>query len=169
MENFNKFKLIKMYFGVFRKLATAFFAFAVMTAAVCSCTIHSSEEGKAMEAAEKFGNHLFNYELKEAAAMTTGDSRKWIELVASNVDTATVELLRNQDEAATTSVYKLTMTTDTTAIVELTVDNLVWTQDIDDVPAVVDGMRFTFGMVRRNGEWVIRMDNLLQSGKRGHG
>ena len=154
-----------MYFGVFRKSVTAFFAFTAMTAAMCSCHFYSSEEGEVAETAEKFGNHLFNYELKEASGMTTADSRKWIELLASNVDDATVELIRNQDEAATVSVGDISMDSDTTAVVELTASNFVWANSIDEHPAVIDRMTFQLGMVKRNKKWVVRMDNLLQSGK----
>lgn len=165
MENFNKFNLMKMYFCVFRKLSTTFFAVAATAMTVYSCHSYSSEEGRVAETAEDFGNHLFNYELKDAAAMTTDDSRKWIELLASNVDDATVELIRNQDEAATVSIGNITMSTDTTAIVEMTANNFVWANAIDDAPEVVDGMKFTLGMVKRNKKWLVRMDNLLQSGK----
>ena len=117
------------------------------------------------ETAEDFGNHLFNYELRDAAAMTTDDSRKWIELLASNADTDVVAMIRNQDEAATVRIDNITMYTDTTAVVEMTASNFVWAKDIDDAPEVVDGMKFTFGMVKRGKKWLVRMDSLLQSGK----
>lgn len=160
MENFNNFKLMKMYFCVFRKLSTAFFTVAVIAMAVCSCHLHSSEEGRVAETAEEFGNHLFNYELKDAAAMTTDDSRKWIELLASNADTDVVAMIRNQDEAATVRIDNITMYTDTTAVVEMTASNFVWAKDIDDAPEVVDGMKFTFVMVKHGKKWLVRMDSL---------
>lgn len=165
MENFNKFKLIKMYFRVFRKSGIIFFTFTAITAALCSCHFYSTEEEKIAETAEAFGNHLFNYELKEAAAMTTNDGRKWIMLLASNVDSATVSTIRNQDEAATVDVVNLSITSDTTATVELTASNFVWAKDLEVNPEVTDEMRFFFNMVKRGNKWLIRMDNLLQSGK----
>lgn len=165
MENFNNFKLMKMYFCVFRKSVTAFFTVAVIAMAVCSCHLHSSEEGRVAETAEEFGNHFFNYELKEAAAMVTDDSRKWIVLLASNVDSATVAMIRNQDEAATVSVDNITMTSDTTATVELTANNYVLAKMIDEQPIVNSGMKVSFVMVKRGKRWLVRMDSLLQSGK----
>lgn len=165
MENFNNFKLRKMYFCVFRKLSTAFFAFTAMTAAVSSCTLYSSKDREIEVTAEEFGNHFFNYELKEAAAMVTDDSRKWIVLLASNVDSATVAMIRNQDEAATVSVDNLSILSDTTAAVELIADNIVWAHDIEGTPEVKDGQSFSFHMVKHNGKWLVRMDSLLQSGK----
>lgn len=160
MENFNNFKLMKMYFCVFRKSVTAFFAFTAMTAAVSSCTLYSSKDREIEVTAEEFGNHFFNYELKEAAAMVTDDSRKWIELVASNVDTAVVEAIRNQDKAATVSVDNITMTSDTTATVELTANNYVLAKMIDEQPIVNSGMKVSFVMVKRGKRWLVRMDSL---------
>lgn len=160
MENFNNFKLMKMYFCVFRKSVTAFFAFTAMTAAVSSCTLYSSKDREIEVTAEEFGNHFFNYELKEAAAMVTDDSRKWIELVASNVDTAVVEAIRNQDKAATVSVDNITMTSDTTATVELTANNYVLAKMIDEQPIVNSGMKVSFVMVKRGKKWLVRMDSL---------
>lgn len=165
MENFNNFKLRKMYFKDFRKSGIIFFTYIAITAMLSSCHLYSTEEEKIVETAEKFGNHLFNYELKEAAAMTTGDSRKWIVLLASNVDSATVAMIRNQDEAATVSVDNLSMLSDTTATVELIADNIVWAHDIEGTPEVKDGQSFSFHVVKRNGKWLVRMDSLLQSGK----
>lgn len=112
------------------------------------------------ETAEEFGNHFFNYELKEAAAMVTDDSRKWIELVASNVDTAVVEAIRNQDKAATVSVDNITMTSDTTATVELTANNYVLAKMIDEQPIVNSGMKVSFVMVKRGKRWLVKMDSL---------
>lgn len=160
MENFNNFKLMKMYFCVFRKSVTAFFAFTAMTAAVSSCTLYSSKDREIEVTAEEFGNHFFNYELKEAAAMVTDDSRKWIELVASNVDTAVVEAIRNQDKAATVSVDNITMTSDTTATVELTANNYVLAKMIDEQPIVNSGMKVSFVMVKRGKRWLVKMDSL---------
>jgi len=160
VENFNNFKLMKMYFCVFRKSVTAFFAFTAMTAAVSSCTLYSSKDREIEVTAEEFGNHFFNYELKEAAAMVTDDSRKWIELVASNVDTAVVEAIRNQDKAATVSVDNITMTSDTTATVELTANNYVLAKMIDEQPIVNSGMKVSFVMVKRGKRWLVRMDSL---------
>lgn len=160
MENFNNFKLMKMYFCVFRKSVTAFFAFTAMTAAVSSCTLYSSKDREIEVTAEEFVNHFFNYELKEAAAMVTDDSRKWIELVASNVDTAVVEAIRNQDKAATVSVDNITMTSDTTATVELTANNYVLAKMIDEQPIVNSGMKVSFVMVKHGKKWLVRMDSL---------
>lgn len=160
MENFNNFKLMKMYFCVFRKSVTAFFAFTAMTAAVSSCTLYSSKDREIEVTAEEFGNHFFNYELKEAATMVTDDSRKWIELVASNVDTAVVEAIRNQDKAATVSVDNITMTSDTTATVELTANNYVLAKMIDEQPIVNSGMKVSFVMVKHGKKWLVRMDSL---------
>ena len=59
----------------------------------------------------------------------------------------------------------LSITSDTTATVELTASNFVWAKDLEVNPEVTDEMRFFFNMVKRGNKWLIRMDNLLQSGK----
>lgn len=139
--------------------------FAVsIAAACCSCTIYSSDSEQAAETAEDFGNHFFNYEFSEAARLVTNDSRRWINFFATNIDTATVNLIREQDEAAAVSVDNVELHTDTSATAHVTVTNFVWNSEIDSRPEVIAKATFTLPMVKTGGKWSVRMDNLRQNG-----
>lgn len=143
------------------------FIFVAVTVAFIGCT-ESTEEKQVAKTALKFADYLFNYELKEAASLATGDSQGWISFLASNVDEATINLIRSQQEDATVSVDDVTISTSTIATATITVSNFVWNSGAEGEPSVEKEARFTLHLRKEKGEWRVRMDSLPQNEKQNH-
>lgn len=153
-----------MYFGKFIRLAAVVLTFQFIVTA-CSDNKESSDEEQIENVACEFGNHLFNYELKDAAKLTEPGSRRWISLFASNIDEETIKMVRNQEDAATVDVDSITFMSDTTATAHITVSNFIWTAGMEEKPAVAENGAFSLPMIKQAGKWLVRMGSLQQNGR----
>lgn len=152
-----------MYFGKFVSSIIAICLIAVSSIVFSSCRMSSSDESKVAEAAEKFGNHFFNYELEKASAQTTSDSRKWIMFFASNIDTATIDMINSKAETASINIDNIEMHSETEATAHITVRNFVWNSSIESRPEIIEEARFALQAVKEAGIWRIRMDSLRRN------
>ena len=152
-----------MYCEKYVRYVICSFIFVTATLATIGC-VESDEEEQAAKTAIEFADHFFNYELKEAASLATDDSQKWINFFASNVDEATINLIRNQQENATITIDDITINTPTMATATITANNFVWSMGgIKDSAIVIEKARFTLYLRKENEKWRIRMDSLPQS------
>lgn len=151
-----------MYCEKYVRYVICSFVFVTAILATIGC-VESAEEEQAAKTATEFADHFFNYELKEAALLATDESQKWISFFASNVDEATIDLIRNQQEGATVNVDDVTINTSTMATATITVNNFVWSNGIENSPVVVKEARFTLYLRKENEKWFVRMDSLPQS------
>ena len=151
-----------MYCEKYVRYVICSFVFVTAMLAMIGCA-ESAEEEQAAKTATEFADHFFNYELKEAASLATDDSQKWISFFASNVDEATINLIRNQQEGATVNVDDVTINTSTMATATITVNNFVWSNGMENSPVVVKEARFTLYLRKENETWLVRMDSLPQS------
>ena len=156
-----------MYCEKYVRYVICSFVFVTAILATIGC-VESAEEEQAAKTATEFADHFFNYELKEAASLATDDSQKWISFFASNVEEATINLIRNQQEGATVNLDDVTINTSTMATATITVNNFVWSNGIENSPIVVKEARYTLYLRKENEKWLVRMDSLPQSERQSH-
>lgn len=156
-----------MYLGSFMRTSITILIIAASSVACVSCSMtHDEKNTKQIDTvAKEFGSHYFNYELKEAKALTTTDSQQWIDFFASNIDSTTVDIIRQQEKCATVSIDDIQLHTPDDATVYITVNNFVWQSSIEESPKITEEGHFILHLKKEAQQWRVKMDNLRQSGK----
>jgi len=138
----------------------------LMGAAMLGGCASSSEQSKddAEAVAAEFANHFFNWHYEEALALCTPESEKWIRLLASNVSEEDVEALRESDEANVQIDYvDMADMTDTAAVATVTVRGFLMPDSIGGRARRVEEGQLHLWLVRRDGAWLVRMEDLPQN------
>lgn len=134
-----------------------------MVVAAWACTGRKDGSEQADEAALRWGAAYFNYDLKEAARLSTPESRKWIEFVASNMTEGDVELLRSLDEEPAVELYECVQENDSTWTVGLDVSHFVEPDTIGQPGRLTEEGDFRVTVVSRNGRAYVKMEGLPQN------
>ena len=127
----------------------------------CSQDQTDSEE-KYSQQALAFAEAYFNYDYKEASKLVTPESRKWLSFAASNITQEDIDLINAQD-GATVTVSDFTYYNDSTAMVTLDVENFVRKDTLFRSASVIEKDRFRLEVVRRDREYLVKMEGLPQS------
>ena len=143
---------------------------AVLLCIFFSCTRGiSNHENKVTECVDSFAIHYFNYQFFQTKPFVTNDSEKWLELAASNVTQSDIDILRNQEQAATIETENITFNSgDSVAIASIKVHHFLDMNNIAAGSRFVDEGSFHLTVVRNEGKWKVRMEGLPRNEKRSH-
>lgn len=133
----------------------------------CGASKDGSED-QLKEVADSFSVGYFNYDLQKAKRFCTDDSEKWLQYIASNIQQEDVDILRQQDLPATVQVGEVSYTGDSSAIVNISVQNFLKMDSIGKAGVMTDEADFLLNAHIHNGRWYIRMEGPLRSEKRSH-
>ncbi len=132
-------------------------AFVLLTA----CNIGMDGDEEALRMAEKFGDAFFNCDFHEAAQYCTPDSKQWLQFAASNTTQQDLALLQQHEEGATVELEDVfSEANDTLRMVLLHVENHLSIPAIGDTATLVDESDFKIKVVKRDGEWLVKMEGL---------
>jgi hypothetical protein len=126
-----------------------------------------NEEGSDAEddAAIRWADAYFNYDLRTAQRYVTPESRTWLSFLASNMTEADVEILRQQDESATIQLTSCKQVNDSTWMASLSVRNFMIIDSIGQTGHIVSEAEFTVPIVKRNKRTFVKMNGLPRQGK----
>jgi hypothetical protein len=143
-----------------------FFLLAVSSFICISCSDNQRQRNNQLDACvDSFSVYYFNYHLNDAARFATDDSRKWIELMASNVTEQDVELLKSQGQDAEVEIVSKDME-DSVATVSICVKHYLRKDTIGQVGRITDDDTYVLRAVAQNDKWKIRMEGPLRSERR---
>ena len=131
----------------------------------CGESRDGSEE-QLMEVVDSFSVSYFNYDLQKAQRYSTVDSEKWLQFIATNIQQEDVDILRQQDLPATVEIGEVNYTGDSSAIVNISVQNFLSMDSIGKAGQMTDHASFRLNALIQNGKWRIRMEGPLRSEKR---
>lgn len=134
---------------------------SVLMLAGCSM---GSDDSSASCTALAWADAYFNCNFVEAAKHATPESEKWLRFAASNIVEDDLQLLRDNpveiDEDA-----DVTYSNDTLRVVSIDVKNFLVNRSVDEPKEQADEGTFLVNVVKRNGQWAVRMEGLPRSGK----
>lgn len=134
---------------------------SVLMLAGCSM---GSDDSSASCTALTWADAYFNCDFVEAAKHVTPESEKWLRFAASNIVEDDLQLLRDNpveiDEDA-----DVTYSNDTLRVVSIDVKNFLVNRSVDEPKEQADEGTFLVNVVKRNGQWAVRMEGLPRSGK----
>lgn len=131
----------------------------------CGESRDGSEE-QLMEVVDSFSVGYFNYNLQKAQRFSTVDSEKWLQFIATNIQQEDVDILRQQELPATVEIGEVNYTGDSSAIVNISVQNFLSLDSIGKAGVMTDEASFRLNAQIQNGKWRIRMEGPLRSEKR---
>ncbi len=130
-----------------------------------SCHMFDDGNEDARQAALRWAEAYFNYDLKGTLAQVTPESEKWVRFVASNVNEQDVELLNSLEEATTVEVEDYYAGGDTLGTAYVRVKGYLVPDSIGKGGRMEDDGLYIVQLVKRNGQWKVRMEGLPQSEK----
>lgn len=137
--------------------ASLFAALALLVA--FSCGGQNRKEREASECALAFACDYFNFRYVDALEHVTPDSRRVLELCASNMTRSIIDSLRNFTDTPTVAVRDTRlMDGDTLAECRVVVSNEINARTIGGYPVREEGDKtYAFRLVERGGRWMVRM------------
>ncbi len=136
---------------------------------LASCMANrNGSEGQLYEVADSFATNYFNLRYKNACKFCTDASHQWLRFAASNVKQADLDVIHNTEEPAQIEVNEVNYTSDSTALVNITVSNFLLMDSIESCGRMVKSAGFRLNAVIDQDKWLIRMEGLPQSGRRNH-
>ena len=139
------------------------FATAIL---VAGCDAGMTGDQQARNAVEDWADAYFNCDFKDASGYVTPESQKWLQYAASNTTEEELKMLKNAGGARVSVNNSFDEANDTMRLVTLNVSNVLTTQQ--QKPVLAEEGIFKVMVVKRDGEWQVRMAGLLQSGKQNH-
>ena len=126
-----------------------------MTLSLAACDIIQRDSDKATDVAVQWGEAFFNCDYHAAEALCTPDSRRWLQFAASNTTQHDLDLLKQHAPEAS----------DTLRVVELAVRNSLSPNINAEESSQIEEALFHTTVVKRNGQWLVRMEGLPRSEK----
>ena len=133
---------------------------------VAGCDVGMDGDQQAREVAGDWADAYFNCDFKDASGYVTPESQKWLQYAASNTTEEELKMLKNAGGARVSVDDSFDEANDTMRLVTLNVTNVLTTQQ--QKPVIAEEGTFKVMVVKRDGEWQVRMAGLLQSGKQNH-
>ena len=131
---------------------------------VTACNMIQRDDDQATAVAVEWGEAFFNCDYHAAEALSTPESRRWLQFAASNTTQHDLDLLK-QHAAEVEATDYFPEANDTLRIVELVVHNSI-VPSIDAEKSSQEGQAlFHVTVVKRNGSWLVRMAGLPRSEK----
>ena len=135
-----------------------------LTLALTACNMMQNDDDQATAIAIEWGEAFFNCDYHAAEALSTPDSRRWLQFAASNTTQQDLDLLKQHAaEAEATDFFP--EANDTLRVVELAVRNSVKPTIAGEQPSQIEKAMFRTTVVKRNGSWLVRMASLPRSEK----
>jgi len=135
-----------------------------LTLALTACNMMQNDDDQATAIAIEWGEAFFNCDYHAAEALSTPDSRRWLQFAASNTTQQDLDLLK-QHAAEVEATDFFPEANDTLRMVELVVRNSVKPTIAGEEPSQIEKAMFRTTVVKRNGSWLVRMASLPRSEK----
>lgn len=135
-----------------------------LTLALTACNMMQNDDDQATAIAIEWGEAFFNCDYHAAEALSTPDSRRWLQFAASNTTQQDLDLLK-QHAAKVEATDFFPEANDTLRVVELAVRNSVKPTIAGEQPSQIEKAMFRTTVVKRNGSWLVRMASLPRSEK----
>ena len=135
-----------------------------LTLALTACNMMQNDDDQATAIAIEWGKAFFNCDYHAAEALSTPDSRRWLQFAASNTTQQDLDLLK-QHAAEVEATDFFPEANDTLRVVELVVRNSVKPTIAGEEPSQIEKAMFRTTVVKRNGSWLVRMASLPRSEK----
>ena len=135
-----------------------------LTLALTACNMMQNDDDQATAIAIEWGEAFFNCDYHAAEALSTPDSRRWLQFAASNTTQQDLDLLK-QHAAEVEATDFFPEAKDTLRVVELAVRNSVKPTIAGEQPSQIEKAMFRTTVVKRNGSWLVRMASLPRSEK----
>ena len=135
-----------------------------LTLALTACNMMQNDDDQATAIAIEWGEAFFNCDYHAAEALSTPDSRRWLQFAASNTTQQDLDLLK-QHAAEVEATDFFPEANDTLRVVELMVRNSVKPTIAGEQPSQIEKAMFRTTVVKRNGSWLVRMASLPRSEK----
>ena len=135
-----------------------------LTLALTACNMMQNDDDQATAIAIEWGEAFFNCDYHTAEALSTPDSRRWLQFAASNTTQQDLDLLK-QHAAEVEATDFFPEANDTLRVVELAVRNSVKPTIAGEQPSQIEKAMFRTTVVKRNGSWLVRMASLPRSEK----
>ena len=133
-----------------------------LTLALTACNMMQNDDDQATAIAIEWGEAFFNCDYHAAEALSTPDSRRWLQFAASNTTQQDLDLLK-QHAAEVEATDFFPEANDTLRVVELAVRNSVKPTIAGEQPSQIEKAMFRTTVVKRNGQWLVRMASLPRS------
>ena len=121
------------------------------------------------EQAQEFAEAYFNYDFITACRFATSESEKWLRYAASNVTQEDVDLINANSERASAEVTACHRQNDSIAHVMVMVHHAMLKDSIGHPVYVADEIEFALTLVRRDGNYLVRMEGLPRNEKQSRG
>jgi hypothetical protein len=129
-----------------------------------ACNMIQRDDDQATAVAVEWGDAFFNCDYHAAEALSTPESRRWLQFAASNTTQHDLDLLK-QHAAEVEATDFFPDANDTLRVVELVVHNSISPSIHAGESSQVDKALFHITVVKRNSKWLVRMADLPRSEK----
>jgi hypothetical protein len=133
-----------------------------MVLSLTACNLTNREDTLATDVAVQWGEAFFNCNYHAAQALSTPESRRWLQFAASNTTQQDLDLLK-QHAAEVEATDYFPAANDTLRVVQLVVRNSLSPAVNGGAPLQVDEALFSVTVVKRNDQWLVRMASLPRS------
>ena len=133
------------------------------TVFIASCSFSPDGDDAALEVATDWAEAYFNCDFHDAAEYATEESGKWLRFAASN--TTEQDLQTIAGKATATADDYFTVANDTLRVVTLHVRNFLKPVALGSPAQLQEEGTFLVTVVKRDGKWKVRMEDLPRSEK----
>ena len=128
------------------------------------CQLADKESMQVRQAAEDWAEAYFHFDYQQAAQHTTAEGLRWLQFAASNINEADLDVINQYIDDISISVSDVYVGNDTMAVAAVHVNHWFSPDSIGYAGSMKDDGSFDVELVKRNGEWKVRMACLPQSG-----
>mgnify|MGYP000202175374 CR=1 FL=1 len=131
------------------------------------CQLHDENGLEAVDKAlTSWANAYFAYDYEEALKHLTPESEKWIRFAASNITEQDVRFINEHNKGVHIEITDhQPIIGDTACTARLRVTGYAQLGFTEQDNQVVDQADYQIALVMRDGEWLVKMEGPLQSGK----
>lgn len=140
------------------------FPILLLALTLTACNMMKNDDDQATTIAVEWAEAFFNCDYHAAEALSTPESHRWLQFAASNTTQQDLDLLK-QHAAEVEATDFFPEANDTLRVVELVVRNSVKPTVAGEEPSQINKALFHATVVKRNGNWLVRMASLPQSEK----
>ena len=138
--------------------------FLALLAIVTACDNIAADDQAAAEAAQRWAEAFFGCDYHQAEQLSTPESRRWLLFAASNTTQHDLDLVNGKAVEVSFDNY-FPERNDTMATVRLGVSHYLKPGAIGRESTLAEDGIFDITVVKRNDQWLVRMEGLPRSGK----
>ena len=134
---------------------------------VDSCQLYDENAVDAVDKPLKaWSEAYFGFDYEEALDYMTPESGKWIRFAATNITEKDVSFINEHNKGAKVEIIdRQMMPGDTTCSARIRVSDFVLLGFVEQENKVIDVAEYQITLAKRDGEWQVKMEGPLQSGK----